>query len=154
MAAAAQAGNPTRIHLVATIPGTDTFFTVTGLSVGTHDICVKAYDSTGALLGEDCCTVAVVAPVQLFTRADCNADGLFNVADVISLLNFLFLSSFTPPCDDACDMNDSGTINIGDAIFALNNLFGTGSPIPAPHPLCGPDPTTDALGCASFPPCP
>ena len=91
----------------------------------------------------------------LFGRADCNADGSFNIADAIYTLALLFSGGPAGPCDDACDSNGDGAINIADAIFTLAALFSGG---PAPS---GPGPTdcdvdaddTDALDCASFPPC-
>ncbi len=89
-----------------------------------------------------------------FKRADCNADGGFNIADAISILGQLFSGAPPGPCDDACDVNDDGGINIADAISALGNLF-SGAPDPAtPFATCGPDPTADTLLCGSFPPCP
>jgi hypothetical protein len=92
-----------------------------------------------------------------FTRGDCNADGGFNIADQIFILAALFSGGPSGICDDACDENDDGGINIADGIFGLTTLFNGGPPPPAPSPAdgCGVDATdTDALDCASFPPCP
>ena len=49
--------------------------------------------------------------------------------------------------------NDDGTLNLVDVIRLVGYLFRTGAPAPAPFEECGVDPTTDALGCDSFPPC-
>jgi hypothetical protein len=93
---------------------------------------------------------------QKFVRGDCNVDTSFNIADAVAVLSYLFPSG--PPitllCDDACDSNDDGLLNIADAVATLNALFAGGPLPPAPHPLCGLDPTADSLGCGSFPPCP
>ncbi|HIA26745.1 MAG TPA: hypothetical protein EYN79_01265 [Planctomycetes bacterium] len=89
-----------------------------------------------------------------FIRGDTNADGTCDLADAVNLLGCIFLSSGTCNCDDASDVNDDGTVNIGDVIYKLSFLFTGGSPPPSPYPGCGPDPTLDSLGCASFPPCP
>lgn len=93
-----------------------------------------------------------------FNRGDTNADGLFNIADMINLLGVLFPSGspVSFPCDDAGDTNDDGLLNIADAINGLGVLFPSGSPalIPAPFGTCGEDPTSDALDCAAFPACP
>ncbi len=140
--------------LWTTVAGADESVTITGVPAGPHELCVKAYDSAGVLIDEICCTVTVIAPPATFVRGDCNANGTFDLSDIIGLLGFLFGSSFSPPCHDACDMNDDGAENIADAIAGLLNLFGAGAPIPAPHPMCGPDPTADLLDCVSFPPCP
>ena len=96
---------------------------------------------------------SVTGLLQAFIRSDTNADGNCNVADVINLLQCLFMGSGNCPCDDASDINDDGVVNIGDVVFKLSFLFTGGPPPPAPFPGCGPDPTTDPLGCASFPPC-
>ncbi|MGE3165387.1 MAG: PKD domain-containing protein [Planctomycetota bacterium] len=86
-----------------------------------------------------------------FIRGDCNADGTYNIADPISMLGILFSGAPAPLCNDACDCNDDGSLDIGDAICMLSGLFGSPAvPPAAPHPNCGPDPTADALGCASF----
>ena len=88
-----------------------------------------------------------------FIRGDTNADGNCDVADAINLLQCLFMGSGNCPCDDASDINDDGNVNLGDIVFKLSFLFNGGPPPPAPFPGCGTDPTTDPLGCASFPPC-
>jgi len=90
-----------------------------------------------------------------FRRADCNADGQTDIADAISVLNYLFGAGGEPPCRDACDINDDGTLDISDAISSLADLFDpTFPPVPPPHPGCGADPTSDGLNCSTFPPCP
>ena len=94
-------------------------------------------------------------PGTTFTRGDCNADGGFNIADQIYILAALFSGGPGGICEDACDENDDGGINIADGIYGLAALFSGGPPPPAPSPgTCGVDATdTDALDCASFPPC-
>lgn len=93
-----------------------------------------------------------------FVRGDTNADGMFNIADIINLLGVLFPSGSPSAltCDDSGDTNDDGMLNIADAVNGLGVLFPSGSPasIPAPFGACGVDPTMDALGCDAFAPCP
>ncbi len=99
--------------------------------------------------------VAVVGAATSLIRGDANTDGGFDISDAIFLLDFLFIpGSATPPCMDSADTNDDGSVNLADAVTVLGNLFSGGAPIAAPHPGCGPDPTPDGLGCASFPTCP
>jgi len=57
-------------------------------------------------------------------------------------------------CDDAADANDDGILSMADCDYITAFLFYGGPPPPPPFPNCGPDPTPDGLGCASFPPCP
>ncbi len=97
-----------------------------------------------------------IVVIQLFKRGDCNADGMFNIADAIFLLSRLFVSGPAGPCDDACDSNDDGRMDISDAVYSLGALFVPGAAQPlAPAVDCGVDPTMDSVGCVSFsPPCP
>lgn len=85
-----------------------------------------------------------------FRRGNCNGDTGFNIADPITLLNFLFPTATSPvlPCAGACDCNDDGGLNIADAVCMLTGLFGDSPvPPPPPYPGCGSDPTPDALSC-------
>jgi len=76
-----------------------------------------------------------------FLRADVNQDTVVNLADVLAVAAYIFLSGPTPPCLDAADVNDSGNIDISDPLYLLFYLFSSGAPIPAPFPSPGPDPT-------------
>ncbi|MFN0059635.1 MAG: hypothetical protein ACKVX7_14355 [Planctomycetota bacterium] len=92
---------------------------------------------------------------SLFQRGDFNTDGMYNIADPISTLSYLFSGGSPPGCFDSCDVNDDGGCNVGDAIYTLSALFNTPSPEPMlPFPDCGLDPTADALDCAEFAICP
>ncbi len=88
-----------------------------------------------------------------FVRADANNDGERDLSDAIFTLAHLFLGDVRPTCLDALDTDDSGTISITDSITMLDFLFRGGPPPPAPLMACGPDPTPDALDCASFDSC-
>lgn len=97
-------------------------------------------------------------PVDSFRRGDLNDDTGVNVADVIYLLNALFVpGSQQPTCTNAGDANDDEGMNVADAIYMLNALFVPGSPqIPPPSAAtgCGNDPTPGALGCVQVANCP
>lgn len=84
-----------------------------------------------------------------FDRGDVNQDGMLNIADPISLLDFLFSGGVAPACDDAADANDDGQLNIGDGVYLLAHLFNMAAAPPPPFGAPGPDPTADPLGCAS-----
>jgi hypothetical protein len=87
-----------------------------------------------------------------FNRGDCNVDAGFDIADIIHLLDGLFVGgSFS--CVSACDYNDDGLVNVADPIFGLSTLFSGGIPPAAPHGFCGPDPTADALDCVLYDAC-
>ena len=110
--------------------------------------CWKKIGMCGVLLVS---LFAISAPADAqwtFIRGDSNGDGNLDIADAIFSLNFLF-SAGPGPCLDAIDANDDGMNDIADPIFALDVLFGGGGTTPAmPFPMCGEDPTADALDCA------
>ncbi|MCA8960358.1 MAG: VCBS repeat-containing protein [Planctomycetes bacterium] len=93
--------------------------------------------------------------VEAFIRGDTNADLAVDIADVVALLNVLFVPGTSPlECDQAGDANDDDHLDIADAIAILDRLFVPGSaPLPAPYPDCGSDPTLGSVACDA-PPCP
>ena len=82
-----------------------------------------------------------------FLRGDCNSNTVFNIADAIFVLNYLFGYTGEVTCPDACDANDDEIVNIADAVYFLASLFSGGDPPLPPFPLCGEDPFGDFLGC-------
>ncbi len=91
-----------------------------------------------------------VCEIVEFRRGDCNGSGVFNIADAIIVLNYLFGLTTAGTGPDACDPNDDGDVNIADAVFLLSSLFA-GGPLPSlPYPDCGVDDTIDALDCESY----
>ncbi|MGE4619708.1 MAG: hypothetical protein AAEJ04_07870 [Planctomycetota bacterium] len=84
-----------------------------------------------------------------FVRGDCNSDGgLVNIADGISVLQYLFQGGTAPGCLDSCDLDDNGEISVGDAVWIFSYQFAGGAAPLAPFPNLGIDPTTgDGIGC-------
>ena len=83
-----------------------------------------------------------------FVRGDADESGAVNVADVVSVLMYLFEKGPDITCKDAADVNDDGRIDISDTVYLLFYLFGEGPPPPAPFPEPGTDPTlADELSC-------
>ena len=84
-----------------------------------------------------------------FVRGDCNSDGgIVNIADGISVLQYLFQGGATPGCLDSCDLDDNGEISVGDAVWIFSYQFAGGALPMAPFPDLGIDPTTgDGIGC-------
>lgn len=87
-----------------------------------------------------------------FLRGDINEDGSVNIADGVNMLDYMFISGFTY-CVDAHDIDDDGQVNVTDAINLFGYLFTGGGAPAAPFTVCGPDPTTDNLGCDSYATC-
>jgi hypothetical protein len=80
-----------------------------------------------------------------FIRGDSNRDWSVNMADVITITNFLFLGGPAPPNRDAADTNDSGNLDISDANYLAAHLYSGGPAPPAPYPASGTDPTYDPV---------
>ena len=58
-------------------------------------------------------------------------DGTLNVADVITILGYLFSGNVTLGCPRSADLNDDTNIDIADAIYGLSYIF-VGGEAPAP----------------------
>lgn len=135
------------------IPGaTSASYTVTDFDAadaGNYSVVVTndcGSDTSGVALvveGDDC-------GGMMFTRGDCNTDGVVNMADAIKIMRFLFQGFPGSACIDACDFNDDGIIDIGDVIFLLNYIFLDGPEPFGPFPNCGEDETEDGLGCTFY----
>ena len=99
-------------------------------------------------------TLDVVPLIESYSRGDANADGVVDISDGVSILDHLFLGSFSPPCLDAADTDDTGVLQVSDAVRVFGFLFlGQAPPPPPGQGSCGEDPMADALDCASFAPC-
>ena len=57
---------------------------------------------------------------------DVNADGLVNVLDIVTVVNFIMLTS-EPNDDEACaaDFNEDGLINVLDIVNIVNVIMGS-----------------------------
>ena len=62
-------------------------------------------------------------------RGDANGDGMVNVADIVFLINYLFIEGPEPVPFSEGDVNCDGKINVADAVFLINYVF-IGGPIP------------------------
>jgi hypothetical protein len=88
-----------------------------------------------------------------FRRGDADGTGGVNLTDAVFLLTYLFLEGPAPGCLESADGDDNGVLNLTDGLYLLNYLFLDGEAPPEPFAACGPDPSPDALGCASFRSC-
>jgi len=62
------------------------------------------------------------------TRGDVNADGIINVGDVVSLVNYLYKGGGEPCPVEAGDVTSDGIVNVGDVVFLVNYLYRGGDP--------------------------
>lgn len=64
-----------------------------------------------------------------YIRGDVNSDEVINGADVVYLINYLFISGPSPHMFEAGDMNGDSQINTADIVYLINYLF-IGGPSP------------------------
>jgi hypothetical protein len=64
---------------------------------------------------------------------DVNADGFYNIADGVFIVNNVFKGGPGPSCYAAADTNGDCNYNISDAVLIINNIFKGGPP-----PICSP----------------
>jgi hypothetical protein len=65
-----------------------------------------------------------------FYRGDVNEDTVINSADIVTLINYLFVAGPPPrPFTDQGDVNNDGLVNTADVVYVLNYLF-IGGPRP------------------------
>jgi hypothetical protein len=62
-------------------------------------------------------------------RGDANGDNVLNVADIVFLINYLFIGGSPPVSSTEAEVTCDGTINVADIVFLINYLF-IGGPIP------------------------
>ncbi len=67
----------------------------------------------------------------IFLAGDANADAVVDIADVVYLINYLFMNGSPPAPLEAGDVNLDGEVDTGDVIYLINFLFLDG-----PSPLC------------------
>jgi hypothetical protein len=66
--------------------------------------------------------------VQIPFEGDCNGDGAINLADVVYLVNYLFIGGPPPDPLEAGDANCDGEVDLADAVYIINYLFIGGPP--------------------------
>jgi hypothetical protein len=66
--------------------------------------------------------------VLTYLPGDANRDRVINSADVVYLINYLFISGPVPQPWQAGDANCDGTINSVDVVYLVNYLFISGPP--------------------------
>jgi hypothetical protein len=78
---------------------------------------------------EDFAVVPVVARCgPEFIRGDANGDEVIDVADVMHLINYLFLAGPAPDPLEAGDANCDQVVDVADVMYLINYLFLGGSP--------------------------
>ncbi len=63
-----------------------------------------------------------------YMPGDANGDFSVDIADVVFLINYLYLNDIPPRPLSAGDANCDGVVNIGDVVYLINYLFKSGPP--------------------------
>ncbi|MCK4858457.1 MAG: dockerin type I repeat-containing protein [candidate division Zixibacteria bacterium] len=67
-------------------------------------------------------SLTVVAPLY----GDCDDNGVVEVADIMSLVEYIFQGSTQPNPLSIGDVNCDGLVNIADVVYLINYIFGSG----------------------------
>ncbi len=95
-------------------------------SIADYPMCVDCMRFCG---DEDFAMVPVVARCgPEFIVGDANADGVIDVADIMYLINYLFVGGSEPIPWESGDVNCDGIVDIADVIYLINYLFIDGPP--------------------------
>ena len=93
---------------------------------GSYQIKVIAKDENGVFSEwSDKLTVAIFE----YIRGDANGDGVIDIADVVYLIDYLFIDGPAPDPLWVGDCNCDDVVNIADVVYLINYLF-TGGPPP------------------------
>ncbi len=63
-----------------------------------------------------------------FSHGDVNGDGTVDIADIIQLINYLFIGGSAPDPLENADANCDEVVDVADAVHLINYLFIGGSP--------------------------
>jgi hypothetical protein len=102
------------------VSGTTVEASYTWTKPGTYDIKVKAKDNYNGAESEWSDTL----PITIVICGDVNDDGTLNAADVVYLIDYLFIGGPEPkPMECVGDVNGDGIVDISDVVYLINYLF-------------------------------
>jgi hypothetical protein len=78
--------------------------------------------------GHECDMVVRLMEVLIPRKGDTNADGEVDIADVMYLINYIFIGGSPPQPMEAGDCNCDGVVDVADVIYLINYLFLEGPP--------------------------
>ncbi len=85
-----------------------------------------------AVTAQDYCNADTLSFMVLTYRCgDADGDGIIDVADIVYLINHLFIEGSEPYPSEAGDANCDGILDIADVVHLINYLF-----IDGPEPCC------------------
>jgi agmatine/peptidylarginine deiminase len=90
-------------------------------------------DSFWVVAEDECSADTQMVSLYVYVCGDANGDGEIDIADVVHLINYLFINGPAPQPMAAGDANGDCLVDIADVVYLLNYLFGEGDP---PKPGC------------------
>jgi len=88
-----------------------------------------AFSERLTVVAQDYCNADTLSfMVRTYLRGDANADGTVDVADVMHLINYLFIEGSAPDPFAAGDTNCDEVVDVADVMYLINYLFIGGSP--------------------------
>jgi hypothetical protein len=91
--------------------------------------CIDAGDSSVETSDSGGCRIDIGKNEFLYIIGDANTGSKIDIADVVFVINYLFIEGSAPCPYHSGDINCDGVVDVGDIICLVNYLFG-GSPIP------------------------
>ncbi|MDY6300289.1 MAG: PCMD domain-containing protein [Bacteroidales bacterium] len=117
------AGEPNLNDFTATIEGASAVVTKTmeRNADGSYRIAISVV--SGDLQNASCYIINVTEPAPQFKVGDVNNDGVVNIADVTSLIDYLLGGNTTGINTAAADVDDNQTVNIADVTALIDKLL-------------------------------
>lgn len=103
------------------------------LCLGMSAIAVILFWTIQSVFSVNACMLMTPADTPKVEQRDITGDGIFDVSDLMFLINYLYGSGAQPRPLQNANVNCDGTIDIADVIYLVNYIYRAG---PAP---CGPD---------------
>jgi len=95
-------------------------FDPTAAGIGEHSITYTYEDAYGCT---DFCSFVITVTASAGNPGDANCDGVVNVLDIITIMNYIMGQNPSPFCFDEADTNDDLTINVLDIIGTINIIM-------------------------------
>ena len=100
-------------------------FIVSGLEQGTkYFFALKSADE--ARNWSNLSNVVSITANSTYTCGDVTGNGITNMTDAISILNYVYMEAEIPVPIQYGDVNCDGEVNISDALYISNYIFGQG----------------------------
>ena len=87
-----------------------------------------ALEDAGLPLQHDTIALAVTITEPPYICGDANKSGQVDIADALSIINYIFAFGAPPNPPEAGDCNCTGSVDISDAVYLINFVFASAPP--------------------------